>query len=146
MPEPMSVYTRERWLLIAVRVLGIFELFAIPFIFVPFAWMGEIHEHLGLGSIPEGRIVSYLARSLSGFYAINGVVLLYISFDLKYYWSLLKLFVAIFIVMGFTLTILDLSLGMPFSWTLSEGPVEILFGGLMWWLMKKIDPEDMKKQ
>jgi len=86
------------------------------------------------------------AFSLSGFYAINGVVLLYISFDLEYYRSLLKLLVAIFIVMGFTLTILDLSLGMPFSWTLSEGPVEILFGGLMWWLMKKTDPEDVKKQ
>ena len=142
----MRVYTRERWLLIVVRVLGIFELFAIPFIFVPFAWMGEIHEHLGLGSIPEGRIVSYLARSLSGFYAINGVILLYISFDLKYYWSLLKLLVAIFITMGFTLTILDLSLGMPFSWTLSEGPVEILLGGLMWWLMKRTGPGNPKKQ
>ena len=126
--------------------LGISELFAIPFIFVPFAWMGGIHEHLGLGSIPEGKIVSYLARSLSGFYAINGVVLLYISFDLKYYWSLLKLFVAIFIVMGFTLTILDLSLGMPFSWTMSEGPVEMLLGGLMWRLMKKADPGNLKKQ
>ena len=36
-----------------LRLIGGFELFAIPFLLFPFSWMNEVHERfLGLGPLP----------------------------------------------------------------------------------------------
>ena len=53
-----------RWLLVAC---GVMTLLALPAVFLPQAAMDAIHRSLGLGPLPEGPIVLYLARSLSAF-------------------------------------------------------------------------------
>ena len=57
-------------IVVILRVLGGFALGAIPAIFLPYSWMNAIHDFMGLGDLPNAPIVSYLARSLSLFYAL----------------------------------------------------------------------------
>jgi len=56
-------------------LLGIGSLFALVPVFMPVSWMAGTHRWLGLGEMPTGPIVEYLARSLSAFYALVGALL-----------------------------------------------------------------------
>ncbi len=128
----------EKTIVIVLRLIGITGLFAIPAIFLPMGWMSAIHEYLGLGAMPEGPIVQYLARSLSAFYAVFSMIVLFVSLDVRKYRSLIKLMALIFLAMGLVLLGTDLSAGMPLSWTLTEGPPTIIVGLLVLWLQPKI--------
>ena len=128
-------------IVIILRVIGVTGLFAIPAIFLPYSWMNAIHESMGLGELPDAPIVSYLTRSLSAFYAILSTIILFISFDIRYYRSFIKLLALIIIVTGIVLTGIDVTAGMPTSWTISEGPPTIVVGLVVLWLQKKIAVE-----
>ncbi len=123
---------------VILRVIGITGLFAIPAIFLPYSWMNAIHEYMGLGELPDAPIVSYLARSLSAFYAIVSTIILFISFDIRHYRSFVKLWAIIVIVTGFVLLGIDITAGTPTSWTLGEGPPTIVVGLVVLWLQRKI--------
>ena len=126
-------------ILVILRVIGVSALFAIPFIFVPFAWMDSIHNFLGLGDLPDTPIVSYLTRSLSAFYAIVGCFTLMISMDVRRYRSFVKLSAWLGIVTGVVLLGVDLHAGLPISWTLSEGPPTTGVGLVLLWLERNIN-------
>ena len=128
----------ERAIVIIFRLIGGCGLFAIPAIFLPYSWMNAVHEYVGLGELPDAPIVSYLARSLATFYAAASVVILFVSFDIRRYRSFVKLFAVIFVAIGFVLLGIDVAVGMPTSWTLSEGPRAIVVGLLILWLQQKI--------
>ena len=128
----------ELAIVIILRVIGITGLFAIPAIFLPYSWMNAIHEYMGLGELPDAPIVSYLARSLSAFYAIVSTIILFISFDIRHYRSFVKLWAIIVIVTGFVLLGIDITAGMPISWTLGEGPPTIVVGLVVLWLQRHI--------
>ena len=128
----------ELAIVIILRVVGISGLFAIPAIFLPYSWMDAIHAYVGLGELPDAPIVSYLARSLSAFYAIVSAITLFISFDIRRYRSFLKLWAVIVIVTGFVLLGIDIEAGMPMSWTLCEGPPTIAIGLVVLWLQRWI--------
>ena len=66
-------------------------------ILMPTEWMVYLHTQLQLGDLPIAPIVEYLTRSVSAVYAMHGVLLLFISFDLAKYRSLLR-----FLILGFT--------------------------------------------
>ena len=129
----------ERTLIIILRVIGISGLFAIPAIFFPHAWMDAIHEYLGLGSLPDVPIISYLTRSLSAFYAVLSTLVLTISFDIRHYRALIKVWAILVILMGFLFLGIDITAGMPTSWTLSEGPPTIVAGVVVLLLQRKIN-------
>ncbi len=93
----------ELTIVIILRLIGVFGLFAIPAIFLPFSWMNAIHEYAGLGELPNAPIVSYLARSVAAFYAAASVIILFVSFDIRRYRSVVKLWAIIVIVTGFVL-------------------------------------------
>ena len=118
----------ELSIVIILRVIGVTGLFAVPAIFFPYSWMNAIHEYLGLGELPDAPIVSYLARSLSAFYAIVSTSILFISCDIRRYRSFVKLGAIIVIVTGFVLLGIDITAGMPMSWTLGEGPPTLAVG------------------
>ena len=128
----------ELAIVIIFRLIGISGLFAIPFIFVPFDLMNDIHESMGLGELPDAPVVSYLARSLSAFYALLSVIVLFTSFNIRRYRSLAKLLAIIFTLIGFVLLGIDLNAGMPASWTWSEGPPAIATGLVLLWLQRRI--------
>ncbi|TWU42388.1 hypothetical protein [Novipirellula artificiosorum] len=131
----------ERAIVITMRLIAGCGLFAIPAIFFPYSWMNAIHEFMGLGVLPDVPIVSYLARSLSAFYAIVSTITLFISSDIRRYRSLVKLMAIIVIAMGCVLLGIDLIAGMPTSWTLSEGPPTIAIGLVVLWLQRNISAE-----
>src|SRR5262249_6130926 len=66
----------DKALVILLRIVGVPALFALVAVFMPSSWMAATHRWLGLGEMPTGPVVEYLARSLSAFYAINGRSLL----------------------------------------------------------------------
>jgi hypothetical protein len=60
-------------------------------VFMPMSWMAATHRWLGLGEMPAGPIVEYLARSQSAFYALVGVLCLVMASDLDRYRPLVLL-------------------------------------------------------
>jgi len=73
-------------------LLGIGGLFALVPVVMPWSWMAATHRWLGLGEIPTGPIVEYLARSLSAFYALVGALCLVMASDLDRYRPLVRFF------------------------------------------------------
>ncbi|MEE3203458.1 MAG: hypothetical protein VX262_09235 [Acidobacteriota bacterium] len=113
-------------------------LLALVVVVAPRAWMEEIHTALGLGVFPDTPIVWYLARSTSAFYAMMGGLYWLASFDMERQ-RLLLLFLGWWTVAwGVMLCGIDLWVGLPLSWTLSEGPVVILMGVAMLYLISRM--------
>ena len=122
------------WIL---RVIGFFGMLAVAAVFMPFSSMLSIHEKLGLGDMPTGPIVEYLARSLSAFYALLGVIFWYLSFRVAQYWSFIRLVALILVFFGATLWWIGLKTQMPLWWTLQEAPPTILIGLWMIYLHRQ---------
>ncbi len=131
----------ERTIAILLRLLGVSALFAIPAIFLPYSWMNAMHGYLGLGTLPDAPIVSYLARSLSMFYALFGVIVLFVSFDMRRYREIITLLAVASILVGVTLFGIDYFSDMPFQWTAVEGPFTIVFGVAILWLQSEARSE-----
>ena len=66
--------------------------------------------------------MGYLARSASVMYALHGLVVFYVSFDLARYWSLIRLLAITAILHGALMSLIDYRVGMPWWWALLEGP------------------------
>lgn len=112
-------------------------LLALVFVVAPRAWMEEVHSALGLGVFPDTPIVWYLARSTSAFYAMMGGLYWLASFDMRRQ-RLLLLFLGWWtVVLGVMLCGIDLWVGLPLSWTLSEGPMVILMGLALLYLISR---------
>jgi membrane associated rhomboid family serine protease len=105
-------------------------------VFMPSSWMDATHRWLGLGEMPTGPVVEYLARDLSAFYALVGALLLVMASDLERYRPLVRYFAVAFIVLSILFTGVDLAAGMPWWWTASEGPGGVVFGALLFVLAR----------
>jgi len=113
------------WIL---RVVGILAMFAIVAAFMPLSWMASVHESIGLGKMPDGPIVEYLARSLSALYALLGCWIFYLSGRVPDQLGFVRLFGALFAVFGVVLWWVGFKSGLPIAWVLLEGPPSILLG------------------
>ena len=128
MTSPAPTDTVLKWLL---RVVGGVELFAIPFILFPFAWMGAVHDRvLGLGPLPDAPVVEYMARTLSAMYALHGAVVFRLSFDVPRFRPLIRLLGGLHLTLGLVVLGIDLTSGLPWWWVIGEGP-GIAAGGLL---------------
>ena len=113
-------------------------LLALVFVVAPRALMEEIHTWLGLGIFPDTPIVWYLARSTSAFYAMMGGLYWLASYDMGRQRRLLLFLGWWTVVLGVMLCGIDLWVGLPLSWTLSEGPMVILMGVAMLYLISRM--------
>jgi hypothetical protein len=129
--------TPDRLLQLFLRIGGTSMLLALVFVVAPRAWMEEIHTALGLGVFPDTPIVWYLARSTSAFYAMMGGLYWLASFDMGRQRLLLLYLGWWTVVLGVMLCGIDLWVGLPLSWTLSEGPVVILMGLALLYLISR---------
>ena len=120
------------------RLIGLSGMLAVGAVVMPFSWMAEIHEYLGLGEMPEGAIVEYLARSLSAVYVVLGVILWKLSFCFVQQLELVRILGYVFTVFGAAIWWIGEKAGMPLSWVLLEGPPAILFG---LWVVYTCRPE-----
>jgi hypothetical protein len=128
----------EKALVILLRTAAAITLAALIPCVMPFAWMKEIHRFLGMGQLPEGPIVGYLTRSLSAMYALHGAIVLFVSWDVRRYRPLVRFLGSLAIAFGAGMLWLDVAVGMPPAWTVSEGPFLIVLGGVILWLAGRV--------
>ena len=127
--------TRQRLLELLLRISGSFMLLALVFVFAPESWMRDIHAWLGLGQLPDMPITWYLTRSLSAFYGLTGGLFWILSSNISHYHSLLFYVACVTVGFGMVLAIIDVWAGMPSSWTFTEGPLVILSGVAILYLL-----------
>ena len=127
-----------RWLLL---VIGCGLLVATFAIFLPVKTMATVHQWLGLGEFPEVPIALYLARSTSLLYAVHGSLMVYVSFDMKRYWPLVKLFGWLHVAIGLAMFGIDISSSMPTYWIAVEGIPIAIAGYVIVWLWKKAEAQ-----
>jgi hypothetical protein len=106
---------------VVLRALGALDLCALVVIFLPLRWLAAAHAAAGLGALPHGPLVGYLARSASALYALHGATVLFISFDVRRYWRLIRFLAAVAVLHGALMLGIDLAEGMPVWWTSVEG-------------------------
>jgi hypothetical protein len=121
-------------------LLGIGSLFALIPVFMPMSWMAAMHRWLGLGEMPTGPIVEYLARSLSAFYALIGALCIKMASDLERYRPMVRFFGLCMALLGIVLTWADVAAGMPAWWTALEGPGAVPVGALIYFLARPVRP------
>jgi hypothetical protein len=100
---------------------------------MPIESMHWWHASLGLGHMPQGAIVEYLARSTAALCALYGMILLWISCDLARHVQLIRLI---------TLTVSGLTVGcclvmwksgLPHWWLVGDAAANLsLFVGVLW--------------
>ena len=127
----------EKVLVLILRCSGILLLTALIPVVMPFYWMQEIHRWLGMGELPTEPIVGYLTRSLSLLYAMHGALILYISGNISRFLPVVKCLALLGLGFGIVMIFLDIGVGMPFVWTLCEGPFLILLSIVIFWLACK---------
>jgi hypothetical protein len=120
--------TRERILVVLLRLAGWITVTAFAAILLPADWMSAAHEWLGLGEFPRAPVVDYLARSIAVLYGFHGVLLLLVSRDLARYHFIVRYIGVMNVVVGLLLLLIDVHAGMPVWWTLGEGPPIVAFG------------------
>ncbi len=130
----------ERVLRFLLRYLGSVSLLALVAVFMPSAWMDATHRWLGMGPLPSEPIVGYLARSLSLFYALLGGLLWFCSFDLQRHLAVIRFLGGAFIAFGLVMGGVDRVVGLPAWWQHGEGPIVILFGGILVGLSLRLRP------
>jgi hypothetical protein len=119
---------KERFFKLFLRIVGSVAILALIAVAMPYSWMNTIHQWLGLGELPNQPIVGYLARSTSAFYAFLGGLLWCLSFHLHRYRPAIHFLGAAISIFGVILFIVDLVEGLPLWWSLAEGPINIIFG------------------
>ena len=119
---------RLRLLVWLLRLAGGFTVLAFPAMFLPVDWMAATHRWLGLGEFPRTPVVDYLTRSVAALYGFHGVLVLLVSRDPLRYRSIVWFIAFMNIGFGLMLMGIDVHAGLPWRWTLAEGPPLVAFG------------------
>lgn len=135
---PRTSRTALQWVL---RFDGVVLCCAVFAIFLSDARMNQMHMDLGMGPIPEGALVSYLTRTVSGLYFLRGLLVLLCSTDVLRFLPVIRLLGWGNLVFGLFVLGLDLRLGMPTFWTWMEGPSVVAIGAVMLWLARRAGRE-----
>ena len=131
----------DRLLKLILQINGGVMATALIAVFLSHDQMAAIHEWLGLEEekLPKAIIVDYLARSLSAFYAIMGILYLVLARDVCAHASVITFMAWASICFGVGSIVIDLQLGFPAWWTWGEGPFIVLYGAAILWLQRKIN-------
>ena len=125
--------TRDRFLILFLRIVGTVSGSAALCAVMPLRAMDAAHHALGLGPLPSGPVVEYLARSTSAFYALLGALLWTVSLDLSRYRPLVRMLGFALFALAALLFWTDLKAGLPWFWQAAEGPLAALFGVILVW-------------
>jgi hypothetical protein len=130
--------THERMLRLILLAIGLAELGAVMGICMPVSLMKTIHSWLGLGAMPEGVLVPYLARSLSAFYVVHAGIMLICAIDLRRYAPMIIYLAWAGIAFASLVTFLDIQAGFPWYWWAVEGPGLIVLSIAMLVLVRRV--------
>lgn len=130
-----------RLLKVLLRAGGCASLLAVVAVVMPRAWMAACHARLGLGELPAGAIVEYLARSLSAMYAIVGGLMLLAAGDLRRHAPVITYLGLTHIVFAAAMLAIDLRIGLPWYWTAGEVASAGGFGAAILLLQARMRPQ-----
>ena len=119
---------RRRLLVALLRLGGGVTVTAFLAILLPVEWMAAAHRWLGLGEFPQSAVVDYLARSIAALYGFHGVLLFIVARDPDRFAAIVRYIGFMNIAFGAILVAIDAHAGLPWWWTLGEGPPIIAFG------------------
>lgn len=106
-------------------------LLAALFVAMPGDWYAMIHRQLGLGEFPDVPVAWYLARSASSLYAFHGLLVAGIALRPHKAPWMVDVLGAGNMLFGMSMIGIDISAGMPWWWTLAEGPGIAAFGAVL---------------
>ncbi len=112
----------QRVLALVLRGLGGLDTLALIAVVMPRRWMEAGAAWAGLGALPADPIVGYLVRSTSALYALHGLTVVFVSFDVVRYRPLIRFLAVIAVGHGAVMLGIDLAEGMPLWWRCAEGP------------------------
>jgi hypothetical protein len=115
----LVVFMRAGALLLALAAIAVF---------MPADAMAATNAWLGLDPLPDSPITYYLARSTSAHYALRGALVWLASTDVVRYRPLIVLIGVTNLLFGVILFWIDLTAGMPWWWTVTEGPAVVTAG------------------
>jgi hypothetical protein len=125
-----------------LRGLGLVNFAAVVAVAAPRSWLAGCHERLGLGSFPPVPIAEYLARSTSLWFASFGVLLWFVSCDVRRYAALIAFLGWAMAVQGVVMIGIDWAAGLPGWWIAVEGPACLTLGAVILHLQRAIPPLD----
>jgi hypothetical protein len=128
--------TRPQFLVWLLRAGGVITSSAFLAMVMPTSWMAATNRWLGFGDLPSTPVFEYLARSLSAFYGFHGVLLFLVSRDPAYYRAIVRFLGWMSVVFGLCLAAIDWHAGLPWWWTVAEGPGVAAIGVLVLWLAR----------
>lgn len=117
------------------------QLCALVAVCMPLAWIQYLHTAIGLGDFPTGPISEYLARSLSAFYAMHGVITWVLANDVPRYRPLIRVWAFSFVALGVATILICMATKLPLLWTIAQGPFVIAFGAAILTLLKRSEFE-----
>ena len=130
--------TRERALILLLRVSGGVMLLALFAIVLPTQWMAATHRWLGLGEFPASPLVDYLTRSASALYAIYGGLLVLLARDVRRFAPVIVYLAVTGLAFGVIMIGVDFAAGMPRYWSVGEGPLVVVLSSVILWLARGI--------
>lgn len=136
-----SAENNERALRFILAAVALAEFGAIAGVFMPVSLMVAVHAWLGLGTMPDGALVPYLARSLSAFYVVHGGVMMVCAIDVRRYAPMIAYLAWAGIAFAAVVTVLDIMTGFPWYWTLAEGPGLAVISVIMLVLLRRVGSE-----
>jgi hypothetical protein len=123
----------QAWVL---RLVGAVEILAFGAVFMPRAWMEEMHAGMGLMEMPQGPVFDSVMRQVSFTYGVHGVALWLIARDVERYRPLVLLTMIGYLLAGPVFFAIDISNDMPWTWIAGNGGSCLLIGvlllGLLW--------------
>lgn len=142
-PPSSAVPTGDPFRTVArlLRLFGLVDLCALFAVVVPHVWLSDAARAAGLEGLPPDPVAGYLARSASLMYALHGATVLFISFDVRRYWPLIRCLALLAPVHGAIILGLDLAEGMPIWWTSLEGPAFAATGLFVLALQRRAESE-----
>ncbi len=123
--------TAVRALKLVLRLAGVMMLVAVVFVFAPRSWMDAGHRTMGLGPLPEGPVVAYLARAVSALCAMMGGLFWVISYRTRRHASVIVYVGLIFALAGAFYLTLGWRLDIPWWWVASDGGACLVIGVLV---------------
>ena len=105
----------------ALLAFGLLDVVALLAVLMPRSLMDLVHQSSGLGPLPEGPIVGYLARTSSLLYGVHGAVILFVATDVRRYAPLVRFLARLAVVQGVTILAIDWFEQLPGWWQAIEG-------------------------
>lgn len=131
-----------RGLRILLRITAAVMITALVPAAMPLSWMDAVHRWLGMGPLPRGPVVEYLARSLSAFYAFHGGLLWIFAGDVARYRPAIRFCFLVGLFFGAGVLIVDARAGLPWRWILAEGPFVMALSAVGWGLLSRAGPAE----